>query len=741
MAVRVGCLQMLQPTAGMRRRPAKALPMGAVVAMSFLSGHGSAQQAPADKPAAPVERVEIKGALDAQRAQSSVMRTVVTREELTKYADPTLAEALRRIPGITINASATGGLEIRMRGLGGGYTQILVNGEPEARGFTWESLSPDLIERIEIVRAASADASNQAVAGSINIILRRSSRPGQVEAKVTASVYEGLGSSVLFGQSAYKTGDTTFSLGVNLSLERDRWHSFGPGLAIDASGAVLHERQSQGTEDARHFTTALTPRMVWKPDETRMLSVDGIFQTQDFEYGSSADIRTLRGAPPDFPLALQHNNTDWRHARVSVNWKAPVWSSSQFELQSTASTNVRDLNGNFAGNSSAGESILERHIDNHVSDRNFSVLGKLSISLLKDHSLKLGFDAVNQRRLERRQQQETSPVGHPTLNLDETYISSIGRLAVFAQDEWQVSPAHALYLGLRTETVRTRTSGAELGSVNNRLSVLSPVAQWLWNLNEKETDQVRLALSRTYKPPLRRQLIPLRRTVSNNTATTPFVQGNPDLRPELAWGLDLGFEKSLPKDGGLSVSAYVRRIDDVILQKVFLSGETWISTPVNSGLAHVSGLETEVRFNAQSLFAAAPNIDMRAGLARNISRVNDVPGPGNRLARQPSLTANLGFDWRPTGVPLTLGASQSYERGDFFRDSVTTSGRTATKNSLTLQAVWSIDKSTRLRMSWNNVMARSETSVVSYTDANFAEDETTVLRQFRVLRIQLDTKF
>lgn len=50
---------------------------------------------------------------------------MVGRSDIVQYGDSNLAEVLKRQPGISV----TGG-EVRMRGLGAGYTQILINGDP-----------------------------------------------------------------------------------------------------------------------------------------------------------------------------------------------------------------------------------------------------------------------------------------------------------------------------------------------------------------------------------------------------------------------------------------------------------------------------------------------------------------------------------------------------------------------------------------------------------------------------------
>ena len=67
---------------------------------------------------------------------------------------------------------------------------------------------------------------------------------------------------------------------------------------------------------------------------------------------------------------------------------------------------------------------------------------------------------------------------------------------------------------------------------------------------------LRLALARTYKAPLLAKLVPRRYTTdNNNNPTNADEQGNPQLRPELAWGLDVAYERYL---GDVAMPANVR---------------------------------------------------------------------------------------------------------------------------------------------------------------------------------------
>jgi hypothetical protein len=102
------------------------------------------------------------------RRRAPVARQICGREEIDPYGDTKPADVLRRLPG----ASVAGGAP-RMRGLGSGCTQILINGDRAPPGLQYDQLNPAQVERIEITRGSTADQSAQAVAGTVNIILEQ----------------------------------------------------------------------------------------------------------------------------------------------------------------------------------------------------------------------------------------------------------------------------------------------------------------------------------------------------------------------------------------------------------------------------------------------------------------------------------------------------------------------------------------------------------------------------------------
>src|SRR6476646_6795893 len=107
-----------------------------------------------------------------ERRNSTTAKIIVGREEIDRFGDSTLGDVLKRLPGVTIQGRPGRGGAIRLRGLGNGYTQILLDGERVPPGFSLDSQTPDQIERIEILRAPTAETGARASAVTINTITR-----------------------------------------------------------------------------------------------------------------------------------------------------------------------------------------------------------------------------------------------------------------------------------------------------------------------------------------------------------------------------------------------------------------------------------------------------------------------------------------------------------------------------------------------------------------------------------------
>ena len=124
---------------------------------------------------------------------------IITREQIERTGLPTIAEVLRNVPSNTggsfneqfSNSFAPGASGISLRGLGQKTTLVLINGRrTSGYGFAQNiqdtfvdlnSIPSSAVERVEILKdGASAIYGSDAIAGVVNIILRRDYRGAEV---------------------------------------------------------------------------------------------------------------------------------------------------------------------------------------------------------------------------------------------------------------------------------------------------------------------------------------------------------------------------------------------------------------------------------------------------------------------------------------------------------------------------------------------------------------------------------
>lgn len=154
--------------------------------LSLLVAQAHAQ-APAAGQAPALQTVVVTAsgqAIDIKEAPASI--SVITREDIEKKPVTSIGELLSSIPGVTGGTAATGPQsKIKLRGLPEKYTLILVDGKRQgsSAGINYRDdlgqqdldwISPDMIERIEVVRGPMSSLyGSDAMGGVINIITRK----------------------------------------------------------------------------------------------------------------------------------------------------------------------------------------------------------------------------------------------------------------------------------------------------------------------------------------------------------------------------------------------------------------------------------------------------------------------------------------------------------------------------------------------------------------------------------------
>ncbi|WP_314442417.1 TonB-dependent receptor plug domain-containing protein [Massilia timonae] len=717
-----------------------------LIALTLAALPAAAQVSPPSDPP-PVspdamQKVEVKADANSYdpRRDDTASRIVVSNEEIKRYGDTSVLDVFKRLPGITVGGGGGRGAgEIRMRGLGSGYTQILINGERAPAGFDIDQLSPDVIERIEILRAASAEFSTQSIAGTINIVLKRVVRKAQRELRVGYGKSEDASNPSASLNMSDRLDALSYSLGASVwRFNFDRPQPYEE-TQIDPEGRLTQLRRTEQNDSGSPKGFNLTPRLNWTLENGDTVSWQTMASYNRNDYHGDAVTTTALGAPPMYDVRDMNSGGSFVMLRSDVNWVHNLEEGAKLDLK-LGVNGTRNRGDWREFDYRLDELARDSTVLSATDERGLTSVGKYTTPWGKDHALAMGWDAGYTRREDARDESEVFPLFEREQVTNENYDATIKRLALYIQDEWNVSKQWSMYAGLRWEGLETTSEGNTFETSTNRASVFSPLAQTLYKIPDSR-DQVRLALTRTFKAPSASNLIPRRFTTPNNSQTDPDYRGNPDLQPELATGIDAAYEHWWAEKALLSASVSVRRIEDYTRQGLILEDGRWIQTPVNDGDALTRSLELEAKFPLSAVMEDVPEIDLRASVSRNWSEVDAVPGPDNRLDQQVPLSATLGIDYKTRDGNLSTGASFAFKDGGPVRVNVEQSRYQSVRRDLDVYALWKFNPKYQLRLAASNLLSQDGVSDSRYTDEFGTLRRTSFSEGHTMARVTLESRF
>ena len=241
--------------------------IGAAVAMALFGRHGTAQAQQASSndatPNGPLEEIVVHGiraslreSLETKRDATGVL-DALTAEDVGKFPDKNLAEALQRIPGVVINREFGEGERINLRGTIPTLTRTTLNGHALAtadwfildqlnttRSFNYLMLPADLIGKVKVLKSAEADVEEGGIGGTVDVETRKplDLEPFTAFASVQGAYTEKSGKTDPQGTGLISWKDAEDRFGFLLSaiyqerhLRRDGFEvlGYGPASATD----------------------------------------------------------------------------------------------------------------------------------------------------------------------------------------------------------------------------------------------------------------------------------------------------------------------------------------------------------------------------------------------------------------------------------------------------------------------------------------------------------------------------
>ncbi len=470
--------------------------------------------------------------------------SAISAEDIEKRQIAFAADALRALPGVSVNrAGALGNLtQVRIRGAEGNHTLVLIDGirvsAPENGEFDFAGLTAADIERIEVLRGPQSSLfGSNAIGGVISI----TTKAGRV----------GTG-----GEASAETGSDG-TLGGSLSLRQDTGRlGLGFSASLRETGGFNTAAASGGERDGDRNLT-LSGRASYALTDTmtlgmtlRATSRSGDYD--DFNFGAATREDLVTDAP------LVHDRDE-------------LFGAVTLRAESLGGRLVHDLSFGLADMDDSNRNAGVRTTDTTSTRRTarYQAAFALDAATLEDADQSLTA-AIEWER-------ETFRANDPALVFDPSQLDTQARETVSAVLEYRGSFAEAVdvQLGLRHDE------------------------------NDRFEDSTTWSLGLSYRLPngTTRLHASAGTGAQNPTLFDQFgfipgsFVGNPNLTPERSRGWDIGVEQQIfGGRGTIDVTYFEDRLSNEIT--TVFDFVTFESTPVNeAGTSRRKGLEVAGRLD------------------------------------------------------------------------------------------------------------------------------------------------
>lgn len=638
------------------------------------------------------------------RSEAAEPVLVYDEDYFRRFEPLTAGDALKRVPSVTFLSDVLESDGARLRGLDPGYTQILINGDriPGSnadRSFFLDRIPAELMERVEIVRSNSARRTGDAVAGTLNIVLRDALTMDGGYVRGGAMIFDDgkvKPSGGLYYGGALGPGRVLVGANVqgryNPKNKKSLRYSDSPENNPNYATEDFSDREDQS--DVRDGTD-YAGNLAWAYDDgENKFDIAGNYVRTERD-----QIERSFGYDEDDNLIYDNYNPlyitqeSWSVTSKFVKEWGPGKTSvrigfARFDDREKEYEHEIEFDGDEA--EYAGDLTLTR-----IRDDELSLQLEQTFSLTEGIDLAVGGFAQNKDRDTDISAADTevefgagalagySPsinrpdqyaIDFPTAEAEPGGLNRIqeDRRDLFALVEGKNGP-FKFEAGLRWENTSTQIDDYTTAiTTSNDYSVLLPSASVKFEMGE---GRLTASAARTVRRPRFDYLSPatLEGELGDNDQ-----RGNPNLRPETAWGGDLGYEYKLGHTGVVGVNVFYRSVQNLV--ELTNTGEegsegddTFIYQPQNVGDGQVWGIEFDL--SASLGFVGLPDTGVFGNLSLTDSSVTDEFG-SRRFNGQSKYVYNFGVIQNLPRVGASFGATYRKQGSSFSRtvgEEVTTS--------------------------------------------------------------------
>jgi iron complex outermembrane receptor protein len=318
-----------------------------------------------------VEELVVTGIRASQAASIETKREadavvdVITAQDVGKFPDKNVAEALQRVPGVQINREFGEGERVSLRGTAPNLTRTLLNGHALAtadwfildqlaatRSFNYLTLPSEIIGQVQVFKSPTADLEEGGVGGTIDVLTRH---PLDLKSLYAAGTF----------QAAYTDTADKWDPQASALLS---WHNADSTLGVMVAGIYQKRRiRRDGVEVLGYFDNDPTAGVLDVPS----LIGSALFQQERIRKGGNFEIQYR----PDDTLEVRLTGLYSRFGADNFNQNYLAWGSNALGGGGTLTNVTRDGNTAVAGriaSTPGGRGVVFDAIDRlaHAQTRN-----------------------------------------------------------------------------------------------------------------------------------------------------------------------------------------------------------------------------------------------------------------------------------------------------------------------------------------------------------------------------------
>ncbi|MCF2860844.1 TonB-dependent receptor [Pseudoalteromonas sp. Cnat2-41] len=683
----------------------------AALALTNISAYGAQENA--NKPVKVSEELVVYGDIGYRNRSQQLAPTLEYDQDYFQRFEPlTAGDALKRVPSVTFLSDVLESDGARMRGLSPAYTKVLINGEevPGAgadRSFFVDRIPAELIERVEIIRSPSANRSADAIAGTLNIVLRDGySLDGGYLRAGGLRYDDGEFKESLGGVYGTELGGGRLLLGANLqgryNPKKKTSFRYGdsPENNPDYREQTFDNREHQ--DDTRDGDdTSLNASYEYTFNDGAYFDISGIWvdterseDERSYEYNHPS---TASGDAANGGSLLTDNaniaDIEQTNYSLSSSYNQPLFGGNSKFKVAVARFEESVFEQEVELDTAELPMVLEQEQErSDIDDKEWTLQWQHSQPYSDSKQCQIGVFWQQKERdtdifaseseLETMQsswdQFAQSPLSLATF--DAPFVAVSGGVNTVQEQRFDVfallkheSQEFAWELGVRWESTDSQVDNhVDAVRTDNDYDFILPSAHI--RVQVAENGRINASVARSLRRPDFDYITPALR--EEELADNDLL-GNPALEPESAWGVDLGYEYRLGKTGVMGVNLFYRDVSDLIeIANTGMQGAegegTFVLQPRNTGDGTVYGVELDLSTPLGAL--GLPNTGVFVNYSWLDSEVEDFFGE-RKFNDQSDYVYNLGFIHDFPQLGASFGATyrkQGDALGRFVGEEVST---------------------------------------------------------------------